>query len=126
MANEIKFSGSLVLVNGYLKHTFAPGAIQITQASPGRGGSAQLIGTTEEVVDVGDVVAPGWCAMRNLDTTNYVDVGPEYGPSGGGVLVEMLRIQPGKYGIFPLHPSVVLRAKAHTAPVLLDVYVYES
>lgn len=78
--------------------------------APGR----VVVGTSEEEISFGDVLCPGWCLVENLDTTNYVDIGPD---SSG--MVEMLRIYPGMVQLLYLYPNVTLKAKANTAEVAL-------
>ncbi len=125
MDNAIQLSASLIVTNGDFKDRFTPGAISIDQSAIGRAGHAQLIGTgaSGEVVDLGDVAgSSGWCTLRNLDTTNYVT----YGPTVAAAIAELGRLNAGEYAVLRLEPSVVLRAKANSAEVLLDVTVYEN
>jgi hypothetical protein len=122
VANEIQLNISMVVANGTFRDTFVPGPIAVTQSAIGRGGYVQSIGTSEEVIDFGDVVTNGYAILRNLDTTNYVD----YGPESSGALVLMGRLKAGEVAILRVSPGVVMRAIAHTAAVKLDVRLYED
>lgn len=123
MANEIILTVAAQVVNGSFRDTFQPGQLQIDQAAIGRGGYTQLIGyAAEEVVDFGDVSTNGLLILRNLDDTNYVT----YGPEDSGAMVVFGKLKPGEVAILRVAPTVVMRAQADTADVLLDVRLYED
>jgi hypothetical protein len=115
MADEIKLRVRLSVENGYLKDLFDPGELSITQTTANAHCPVVDVGTTEEVISYGDVSGSnvGYVCLRNLDSVNYVDVGPE----SGGAMVAFSRLKPGEVDVFRLAPSVVLRAKANTAAV---------
>jgi hypothetical protein len=122
MANEIKISVSVEVANGFFKDSFNPGQIQVNQAAVGKGGAVQVIGTSEEVVYLGDVSANGYAILRNLDAANFLTFGPE----NGGAMVVLGRLNAGEVALIRLNPAVVLRAKADTNPVKLDFRIYEN
>ena len=62
-----------------------------------------------------DVTTPKECYFRNLDSTNYVDIGP----NNGGTMLGLVRLLPGEHCVFPLLPGTVMRAQANTAAVQL-------
>ena len=126
MANEITFNPSFLIANGSLRETFTPGSLLITQTTIGVGGHAQSIGTdAAENLDVGDVATNGYCILRNLDATNYVNWGPDDGGSSGA-MVTCGKLKPGEVAIFRLAPGVTLMAQANVAAVKLYVRVYED
>jgi hypothetical protein len=122
MSNEIKYTLSITIENGEFKEKLSDGQISVDQAAIGKGGSVQIIGTSEEVISTGDVSTLGWCRLKNLDPANYVT----YGPEDTGAMVNFGRIEAGEQHWFRLEPLVVMRAQANTAPVKLDVRVYED
>lgn len=122
MAGEIKARISVVVENGPLIEKISPGQIDITQSNIGRGGHVQVIGTSEEVIDFGDIVIPGRLYLRNLDDTNFIDWGPE----SAGALVNCHTLKPGEDDWTRIKQGVVLRAKADTASVKLDVRLLED
>lgn len=122
MANEITMQITFSVTNGNFVDTFDSTLRNVDQAMAGRGGYAQDIGTTEEVIDLGDVSTNGYCILTNLDAANYV----EWGPESAGAMVTMGKLKSGEYAIFRMAPGVVLRAKANTSNVLLDVRLYED
>jgi hypothetical protein len=122
MADEIKIRFSATVENGNHKDSIQPGTISIDQSNPGRAGHVQSVGTSEEVVDFGDVTTEGVLFLRNADSTNYVDFGPE----SAGSMVALGRLEAGEIAFLRMKPAVVLRAQANTAAVLLDVRLYED
>jgi len=115
MANEIRTSLSVAIVNGNYRDDFRPGALNYTQvtASGGNPGSVS-IGTAEEDIAFGDVT-PGLVMMQNLDTTNFV----KFGPKSAGSMVLCGKISPGKIAYFELGAAVTLRMQADTAACLV-------
>lgn len=123
MANEFQLTSNLVAKNGAFQDRFSPGTINIDQSTIGRGGHAQVISIADDnEVDFGDISNAGWCTLQNLDDTNFV----EYGPNSGGAMIPFGKLLPGEYAVLRLSPSIVMRAQADTAPVKLDVTVYEN
>lgn len=122
MANEISYNISLSCAKGFESEAFKPGALAADKATIGAEGNTQIIGTSDEVVSFGDLAAARWCALRNLDTTNYVDIGPE----SGGAIVPLIRLKPGEACLFPLKPSAVLRGQANTSSVKLKKLILET
>ena len=123
MANEIKINISATLLNGFQKDQFNPGQISVDQAAEGRGGHVQTIGTSQEVVDFGDIGTSGYIMLRNLDDTNYV----RYGPTSDAATIELFgKLKPGEVACFRLEPGIVMRAQANVASVKLDVKLWED
>ena len=81
----------------------------------------QVIGTSAETVSTTDLATPGWCYAKNLDSTNYVELGPD---SSG--FVPFIKLKPGEQTVFRLASGVTFKAKANTAAVKLQIYVFED
>lgn len=122
MANEITITLSASCANGYFKSAFQPGSIQLNQTAIGGHGPVVSVGTSEEALTFGDISTLGYMALRNLDTTNYVDIGPE----SGGAMVPMVRLKAGNVAIMRLKPGITVRAQANTAAVKLQVWALED
>lgn len=96
MANEIQVTTGLALSNGLLVITSTNTTVTYDQTTA-RGGNPGVVevGTSEETVSFGDVT-PGWCEFKNLDVSNYVQVGfstAVYGfrlPANGGSAIMYL------------------------------------
>lgn len=122
MAGTIGLTITNTVKNGTFNDTFKFSGVDITQNNPGQGGYTQLIGTTEEVVNFGDITTEGYMTLQNIDPTNYVT----YGPESAGAMVVMGKLKPGEPAVFRVAPGVVMRAKADTAAILLDVRLNED
>jgi hypothetical protein len=122
MANEIKLNISLQCNNGNFAQQFNPGQKQIDQAAQGFHGPVVTVGTTEEVVPTGDISTLGVLCGRNLDTSNYVTVGP----STGGAMYNMMRVEAGEPFALRLEPGVALRWKANTSAVKMQMLLFED
>ena len=109
MADEITVSIRFDITNGNYK----PGTINLSneafdQAAVGCAEGVQAIGTTEEQLAVGDLTTYGWLYLRNLNATNYVQVGFSTGVYG-------IRLEPGEPAIFRTEPAADVFLKANTA-----------
>lgn len=124
MADEIKVRIKMQATNGYLSELFDPGEVSITQTTANAHCPVIDVGTTEEAISFGDVSAAnvGYVAFRNLDTTNYVRIGPE----SAGAMVPMIRLAAGEVAVMRLNPSVTLRAQANTAAVKLQMKLLQT
>lgn len=122
MANELKVSLTVTVANGSYKLDFNPGLKQITQDAIGSEEGVQIVGTSEEVVTVGDVTTLGWALFHNLDATNYVEVGPE----SSGALVGFIRLEAGEFCLLRLKPGITIRAQANTAAVKLRKIILQD
>jgi len=116
MSNEITVNLSVQVSKGYYKYPFNPGSVQIDQSNIGGHVPIQIVGSAaEEVVSHGDVATLGWFFGRNLDTGNYVDIGPS--TSTGGSMYKMLKVKPGEVFACRLSTGVIIKAQANTADV---------
>jgi hypothetical protein len=122
MANEIRITENVQIVNGSFRDTFAPGTIQVTQAASGGGNPGTVsIGTSEEDVAFGDVT-PSLLIMQNLDGTNFV----KYGPKSAGSMIEFGRLAAGKTTRLFLAPGVTLRMIADTGACKVLIKGYNA
>ena len=85
--------------------------------------TVQDIGTSAEAVGTGDVASLGWAWFRNLDTTNYVEIGPD----SAGSLVPFLKLKAGEVsGPIRLKPGITIKAQANTATVKLQMCILDD
>lgn len=120
MANEITVTVSLGVINGNLRDSFAPGALSFTQAAIGGPYPGyQTIGTSEETVPTTEITTLGWAVFRNLDVTNYIEIGFSTGVYG-------IRLESGEVAVFRLNPGATIYAKANTAACKLLAKVYQD
>lgn len=123
MADEITISAILRCENGNLSVRRDSGSSRFTQTAIGRAGGAQSVGfAAHEAVAVGDVSTLGWAYFKNLDTTNFVEIGVDV----AATFYPLVRLEAGEAALFRLSPSATVYAKANTAAVLLDCEILED
>lgn len=80
----------------------------------------QVVGTTAELVSFGDITgAPGEVVIKNLDATNYIEIGGD-----SGLTVFKTKLLPGRFTVFQ-PSSATLYAKANTADVRIQLITTE-
>lgn len=85
------------------------GSLSTTQAGSGAILNIQNVGTTSEVLSLGDISAPGPVMISNDDSTNYVEV-----DSASAMDKFPQKILPGAFVILAPETATIY-AKAHTA-----------
>lgn len=124
MANEISINASLSVRKGNLSDTRShSGSFTLNAASPAKAAGIASIGfAAHEAIPMGDVSTAGWARFKNLDATNYVQIGTDV----TGTFVPFLKLMPGE-------PAGPLRlgtnapyAKAAVAAVKLDYEIYDD
>ena len=110
---------------GFLQDTKNAANIQIDQTGDGAAGGVQNVGTSAEAIDLGDVSTPGLAFFRNLDATNFVQLGMDVGGAG---FEEFIKLLPGEPALMRLDlvATGVLQAKADTAAIELQYVIYEE
>lgn len=124
MSGTIDFNASLSVSNGLFNDQFAPQAQQIAETNLGVVGGTHSIPTADTLIpELTGLTAEGLCVMQNLDATNYLTWGPD---NGSGAMVVAGKLKPGEFCVFRLAPTVILRANADTAALLLFCRIYED
>jgi hypothetical protein len=93
----------------------------VTTTGNGAWGTKASVATTEEEWTIDAQIGDGgMVAIRNLDATNYVQVGIAAG-------VYFMRLKAGQSAVFPIEPATAsLFLKANTAACVVQVYVVEA
>jgi hypothetical protein len=92
----------------------------VTMTGNGLVNATQVIGTTAETVSFGDIGgAPGEVVIKNLDATNFIEIGGD-----SGLTVFKTKLMPGRSTIFQ-PTSATLYAKANTADVRIQILANE-
>lgn len=95
--------------------------LRVSQAAIHKTSQVQTIGTTYEALTVGaDVATAGWAFFRNLDATNFVEIGLEV----SSAFQTLMKLMPGECALLPL-ATKALYARANTAAVKLDFTILE-
>lgn len=122
MANEVTVTGSISVTESSITQAIAESAVQFDLANTGPTkfiDHVQEIGTSEEAIDLGDITAPGWCMMKNLDATNFIEI---FAVTAGTAMFKLL---PGEFFLGKLSATAPF-AKADTAVAHLRIFIYEA
>lgn len=81
----------------------------------------QQIGTSEEQLDFGEVVTPGYCLIVNRDATNYVELRPATG------VADLIRMNAGEIALFRFADDCTAPfAIANTATCQVEYWLFET
>lgn len=122
MANEISVTTNLTATKGNL--SFARSVTtNATMNLARKGDFVQSIPTTAAgtalTIPAG-VTTNGWTLFRNLDATNYVEIGSQ---TGGTTFLPVGRLNAGESALFRLAQGVSIYARANTGAVDLEANV---
>lgn len=119
MANEIYESISFTARKNGAEISIAS-SNQVTMTGDDLVSITQVIGTTAELISFGDITgAPGEVVIKNLDATNYIEIGGD-----SGLTVFKTNLLPGRFTVFQ-PSSATLYAKANTADVRVQIIATE-
>lgn len=122
MSNEIKISCSIEVNNGSFVFPRILTSMQIDQANIGGGGPGfQNVGTSAETIPQTDLTATGYVYARNLDGTNYVEIGLD---SSG--FIPLIKLRAGEVCLFPLSAGVTLQARANTSACKMQIHIFNA
>lgn len=110
MANELRVHTSLQLRDGNAR-TEDTGTVQVSPSAKKAISKTVSVTTSAAALDFTGLTAARYIALRNLDTTNYVDIGPD----NTGTMVGLIRLLAGESCMLPLKPSTTIKAQANTA-----------
>jgi len=117
MANELRLRTSLTYTKGSVTLSQNPD-IQIDVSGVPRQAAVVSVGTSEEAVAMGDVVTPGVILVKNLDATNFVQLGATTG-------VYTIRVKAGE--VFPFRlDGTTLFAIADTAACDCEFIIFSD
>jgi len=120
MANEIYKTATFRANKGGARVEFS-GTKNFDMSGDDMLSGTQVIGTSSETVDLGDISgAPVVLVIKNLDSTNFVEIGGD-----SGLTVFKLKIPAGDFVV--IQPSsATIYAKADTADVRIQTIAAEA
>jgi len=122
MANEITFTSGIQITKGNLSQVINTESLPADLAGVRVNRTTQAVGTTYEAYVAGDLATAGWARFKNLDATNYVELGVEV----AAAFYPLVRIDPGKTA-GPFRLSILtFYLRANTAAVNVDCLVSEA
>lgn len=122
MADEFTLNISGRIDKSPMLEIIQPGTQQIDVSAFGAAAGIQNINTTAEQITTTEVSTLGWAFFQNLDTTNYVTIGPY----SGGTMYDFVKLKPGESCILRLMTGITIYAKANTAAVELLYKIFED
>jgi hypothetical protein len=118
MANELNIMAGLSFNKGGGSITKRDNVV-LTVTGDSYTSNIQSIGITEEeVVQGADLGTPGYVYLKNLDPTNYIEIGSTTG-------VYDIRLKAKEVALYR-HNSATIYAKANTAACLLEYIIIED
>ena len=111
MANEIQISAALT-INRSGATFVGTGNSNITQAGSPNIANTQVIGTTSEAIMIGDITAVGYLFLKNLDASNYIEIGITTPVLPANAVITLL---PGECALIPTRLEAFY-AIANSAP----------
>lgn len=124
VTDAIRLTATLRVENGNFKLERDPGAIDIDQNNQGADYHIQNIGfAAHEAITVSaDVTTLGVSYLRNLDSTNYVEIGVDVAAS----FYPLLRLNAGEGYPLRFAQGITMYAQANTAAVDLEIWINED
>jgi len=125
MSGEIKVVASIEVNKDALKIPKTGGGTQLidmTGIGGGGPGVVEIGSGGEEDITFTDITTEGWCWMKNLDPANFV----QYGPKDGTAMVPFGKLKAGEWCVFRMDPGITLRMIADTAPVNVQIKLFED
>jgi hypothetical protein len=117
---QIAFSadkGSLSIAKSYSDD------VDLAAAAPNMAGGTQAIGfAAHEAIALGDVATNGWAFFRNLDATNFVEIGLDV----GATFYPLVRLNAGEAAVLRLAQGVAPYAQADTGAVVLEKWILDN
>jgi hypothetical protein len=121
MADEISLTVQFNYANGSAKVLVNPGAIKRDQAAVGLWAPIVTVAATEEDLLPVDISTLGYIVLLNLDPTNFVTYGAK-----DTTMKALGRLEAGDIAVLRLEPGITLRWIADTAPVQVQVWLFED
>lgn len=119
MANEATVTTSLQFKKGSVDLTLNDAASTFDVSGTKYVRGVQNVGTSEEALDMGDITSPGWCYMRNLDSSNFVQIRAATGDTA------FMRLNAGEHACFRLVATAPF-AIADTSALDLEYMIVEA
>lgn len=122
MAGTITLQTGITHVNGSLSINVPQESKAIVQTTQGAFTDTQSIATTDTALTIGSIATLGVMVVKNLDATNFVDIGSYV----GGTFYPLVRVLARERYPFRVKPGLTLYAKADTAAVKIQKTIYEA
>ena len=115
MADEIKITTGLRATKSNIEVIVSNKTTSITLTGDQFIRNAQTVGTSYEALVVGDLATAVWALFKNLDATNFVEIGVEV----AAAFYPVVKLLAGESCVFRMS-VLTLFARADTAAVIMD------
>lgn len=125
MADEITVSATLKCINGDFTFNRKISGQQFDQTAQGANGGVQEIGfAAHEAVALGDLTTEGYAIFRNLDDTNFLELGIDV----AAAFEPVARLEPGEIALYRISQDAGATpyAQANTAACNLEYMILED
>ena len=120
MAAEITLSASLTFLKGGIGSSLADTDLTFDVSGTDYFQGTQGVGfASEEALDLGHITTPGYCYMKNTDSTNFVVV------RGVAADTITIKLKAGEVALFR-HGGTVPTVQADTSEVQIDYLLIED
>ena len=119
MANELTINASLAFSKGGRSVSTSVSALKLDVSGTDHIKLSQTIGTSAEAIDLGDITTPGYCLVKNLDDTNFVEL--RDGASGD----DLVKVRAGGVALFELATTTPFGI-ADTAACECEITIIEA
>ena len=117
MASEMTLSFGMSVTKSNLKYSNPPHSLILDLTGTRYLVNCQRVGTSDEALVVGDLATAGYAWFKNLDPTNYVQIGLAASYT--------IRLKALQESLVPID-TLSLFAKANTAECLLQYVIFEA
>ena len=119
MANELTLTATLKFDKSTKSVDVGKTGLQLDVAGGDHITKTQSVGTSQEAIVIGEITTPGYIFVRNLDSTNYVEI--RDGSSGADVV----KVRAGGIALFELATATPF-AIANTASCEIEYTIIEA
>lgn len=121
MASEITLNFGFSVVKSNLRQAVVSHNLVVDLTGSRFVANVQDVGTSHEALVVGDLSTAGYIWIKNLDPTNYVEIGI----LDSGTFYPTCKLKALREALFPA-AVVALYAKANTSPCKLQYQFFED
>lgn len=120
MADEITLSIDFKYSKNGADSSFSSRGLLITVSGNPVSEAVQSIGTSYEALAMGEVVAPGYVTLKNLDITNYVEFSADSG--GANPLIKLKALEVACFRM----DGTTIYARANTGACLVQYKIISN
>ena len=123
MADELTISASGTYYKNGVRRNFTADSLQVDVSGDGMINNVQEITAVAggEAIELGDVATPGWARFKNLDDTNFIEIG--FDDTG---FVTFLKLLAGEETGWIRLSQAAPYAQADTAACLLEYTIIDT